>query len=65
MNDAYLTRTQAAERRGVSVATIDRWVREGRLTRYRPAGNRRNGSRYRQSELDALLVAVEAAPPRT
>ncbi len=51
----YLRRAEAADYMSVSPATIDRWVREGRLTRYRLAGHSKV-SRYRQSELDALLV---------
>lgn len=39
----------------VTGSTIDRWVREGRLTRYTLAGHKK-GSRYRRSELDGLMV---------
>lgn len=47
----------------VTGQTIDRWVREGRLTRYRMAGHKKV-SRFKRSELDALLVAETPRPVR-
>lgn len=59
----FLRRAEAADYMSVSPATIDRWVREGRLTRYRMAGHEKV-SRYRRSDLDALLVPENECAPR-
>lgn len=52
-----LTRHQAAQHAGVAISTIDRWLRERKLSKHRTA---EPGSRWRPSvfidsdELDAL-----------
>jgi excisionase family DNA binding protein len=53
----YLRRAEAAEYMSVTPATIDRWVKEGRLTRYRLAGHAKV-SRYDKADLDALVKPV-------
>jgi excisionase family DNA binding protein len=55
-----LTTRQAAERCGVTVQTVNRWVRENRLT---PAvqGEGSTGTRfYRQADVDALAAHAAA-----
>lgn len=47
----WLTRRQAAERAQVDPKTIDRWVRDGRLTRH----GKRRGARFKIQELDAAI----------
>lgn len=51
----FITRTQAAERAGVAVTTIDRWVRHGQLTRYKVIGGAET-TRFDQEQLDRLLT---------
>ncbi len=54
----YLDRRAAAEVLGVSPATLDRWVRNGRLTPFRtPSGH----PRYTRAQLDRLL---DPRPPQ-
>lgn len=55
----WLTRTEAAEHLRVTPSTIDRWARQGLVTRHRLTGTAR-GVRYKREELDALLQPVSA-----
>lgn len=61
MNDRYLTRQQAAERAGVGIRTIDKWVRLGKLQKYRAAGGR-TYIFVSQAELDQLTALTLAEP---
>lgn len=54
-----MTRQEAAEHLRVTTKTIDRWVRDGKLTRYTISGLR--SVRFKTSELDGLLEP-EGAP---
>lgn len=47
----FLTVAEAMEHAGVSRATINRWFREGRLTRYKRAGR----TLADRAELDEIL----------
>ncbi len=49
----WLTRGEAAEYARVSVATIDRWAREGQIIRYTIAGTR--SIRYKVAEIDDMM----------
>jgi putative resolvase len=50
-SSAYLTATQVAERLGVSVKTVSRWAKEGRLAHLRTLGGHR---RYDPGQIDQL-----------
>lgn len=50
--DEYVTPSEAASMLGVSRQTIDRWGREGRITRYRRGIMR--GVYYRRTEIESL-----------
>ncbi len=56
----WLSRNLAATYMSVSVKTIDRWARSGRIKRY-AAEPGSSSARYKRSELDALMQVVE--PP--
>lgn len=51
--ERYLTRAEAAARARVDVRTIDRWLRAGRLQRYREGAR---SVRVDSRELDALTT---------
>lgn len=54
----HLTARQAAEEWGVSVHTVRRWARDGKVTSLvLPSGRRR----YRRSDVEAVLAEPEAA----
>jgi excisionase family DNA binding protein len=53
MTDTYMTREEAAEYLKVSAATLDRYVRQGKLRRLRLAGTRT--ARFKKGDLDALV----------
>lgn len=55
-NQRPLTTEEAAEYLQVTVDTIRRYVREGRI----PAGQLGRGYRIRQEDLDAFLASVPA-----
>jgi excisionase family DNA binding protein len=59
-NDDYLTVPETAELAGVTVHTVWRWLREGKLRRYRTAG--RFNTKVKRSELLALLEPVPVVP---
>lgn len=54
MTQTYFTRDEAADYMRVSVVTIDRFAREGKLTRHYLAGTR--SVRFLKEDLDALVV---------
>lgn len=54
MITAWMTRQEAADHLRVSVDTIDRYARDGKVTKYNVAGTR--SVRYKTAELDALLT---------
>jgi excisionase family DNA binding protein len=59
---AYLTATQVAERLHVSVKTVSRWAKDGRLAHQRTLGGHR---RYDPVQVDQLAreLTVPAAQP--
>lgn len=57
--DPEFTKAEAAEYRGVSQRTIDTWIARGYLRAYRLRGSRL--IRIRKSDLDAMLVEIEAS----
>lgn len=50
----WKTRQEAAEYARVTVGSIDRWARNGDLTRYYPRGTR--SVRFHRDELDSLMI---------
>lgn len=66
MSERLLTAREVAGRFGFSVDTILRWTREGRLRGYRISGTKNGRLRYREDDLEALLVerATVATPVR-
>lgn len=50
----WLTREEAAEYARVSVGTIDRWARDGKLPRHRVEGTR--SVRFHTDDLDKLMI---------
>ena len=50
-DDQWLTRMQAAERLGINVRTVDRWVANGWLTRYETVSGL---ARFRAEDVEAL-----------
>ena len=58
MPEELVSRQQAATRLGVSIATIDRWLKSGTITR-RPLGP--HLVRISVAELDALTEPSKAA----
>lgn len=53
----WLTRTETAQHLRVSPPTVDRWVREGRLTRYKLAGQQ--SVRFLRADVEALVTPDE------
>jgi excisionase family DNA binding protein len=53
----WMTRATAAGYMDVSTTTIDRWARDGKLTRFKVSGLR--SIRFKREELDALLAPEE------
>lgn len=51
----WMTRLEAAEHLRVHPATLDRYVREQKVRRYRVANY--DKKRFKMSDLDALLIA--------
>jgi excisionase family DNA binding protein len=58
---AYLTPTQVAERLHVSVKTVSRWAKEGKLAHQRTLGGHR---RYDPAQIDQLerVLTVPTQP---
>jgi len=55
----WLTRQEAAGRAGVDIRTVDAWLADGTLTRYRVG---RRAVRIDQEQLDALRTPTPDAP---
>jgi excisionase family DNA binding protein len=53
----WMTKREAAEHMRVSTKTIDRLVRDGKLTKFPVAGSSR-AVRFRRDDLDKLLLAA-------
>lgn len=60
MPDDLIPTQEAAEVRGVSVGTVNRWVREGRLTPAAKAPGIRGAHLFHRSDVEAVrdLAAV-------
>jgi excisionase family DNA binding protein len=56
--ERYLTVIEVAERLGVSIDTVRRWLRERRLIGFMPGGAR-GGYRVRESELERFVADLE------
>ena len=56
MENQYLTSKQAAQYLGVSIRTIQHWVRIGQLKAYRIG---RHKLRFQTEDLDAMVQPVE------
>lgn len=54
----WLTRIEAARYARVSVAVIDRWAREGKITKHILEGSR--SVRFVRADIDALFVPAGA-----
>ena len=52
--ESYLTRKQVAEMLNVSLPTLDKWIRSGEITAYRPAGQ----IRIKASEIEAKMDQI-------
>lgn len=59
----YKTKAEAAEYLSVSQGTLDRWVRDGKLTRHKIQGT--ESVRFLTEELDALVVPETRVAPTT
>lgn len=55
-NADYLTTSQVAERLGLNVATINRWVRVGRLTPAMQYPGQRGARLFHAADIDALAA---------
>jgi excisionase family DNA binding protein len=55
----WLTKAQAAELAGVKPRTIDRWIKDGRLTKYKAGPNSRRVF-LNATEIKALFKEVDA-----
>lgn len=49
----WFTRAEAAAYARVSLATLDRWARDGKITRHRTPGR---GVRFTQTDIDAAMT---------
>ncbi len=58
MDTPWLTKAEGAEYCRVSLATFERWIKDGRVRLYRVEGLQ--SKRVRRDELDELMVPVEA-----
>jgi excisionase family DNA binding protein len=50
----WFTRTEAAKYARVSLATLDRWARDKKITRHKTPGGR--GIRYTKTDLDNAMT---------
>jgi excisionase family DNA binding protein len=55
----WMTRAEAAAHLRITPGTLDRWVKAGKVTRYRGPGG---SIRFRREELDALLTPEDPEP---
>ena len=60
MHTTLLTTTQAAERLQVSVPTLNRWVRQGRIAPAVQAPGVRGARLYDPADVDALAAETAA-----
>lgn len=60
-DEHWLTRRDVAERLGVSVQTVYRWQREGRLTAYKGPGGQ---YRYKASDIDSVVEKIDPKIPK-
>jgi excisionase family DNA binding protein len=51
----WFTRIEAAAYARVSLTTLDRWARDGKITRHRTPGGR--GVRYTKTDIDNAMTA--------
>jgi len=56
----WLTATEAAQHLRVKPRTLLLWARQGKVKGYRLSGTLRHVWRFRQSDLDATMVASSA-----
>lgn len=54
----WLTRAEVARKTGFTVATVSRWAREGRLTKYKASSTRQGRVRFDPDEVDALIAEL-------
>jgi excisionase family DNA binding protein len=54
ISTCWFTRTEAAQYARVSVTTLDRWAREGKITRHKTPGGR--GVRYTKIDIDNAMT---------
>lgn len=57
----YVTVAETAAMTGVNRHTVDRWVREGRLVRYKVPG--RMSTRFKRADVEALAAPVAVGGP--
>ena len=60
VEDPFLNVSEAAERLGVSAASLRKWSNDGLVPVYRTPGNQR---RFRQSDLDGFLESMRQPQP--
>lgn len=56
----WLSKEEAADYLGVSLFTIERYARDGKLPRYRLVGGK--NTRYKREDVEALIVADPPHP---
>jgi len=61
----WLTASEAAAYLRIKPRTLLQWVRQGKLQAHALSGTQRRTWRFRQSDLDALLVAASVLPSKT
>lgn len=59
ISTGWFTRTEAAAYARVSLATLDRWARHGKIVRHKTPGGR--GVRYTKTDLDNAMIPEEIA----
>ncbi|MCM7775029.1 helix-turn-helix domain-containing protein [Enterobacter asburiae] len=57
-----LTRKEAAELLGISIATVTQWVQEGRLKAYRVSDRPKSPYLFTKEDCQAALFAVKVEP---
>jgi excisionase family DNA binding protein len=58
----WLTAVEAAQYLRVKVRTLLLWVRQGRVKAFALSGTKRHVWRFRQADLDALLLESDVLP---
>lgn len=54
LSTRWFTRAEAASYARVSLATLDRWARDGKITRHRTPGGR--GVRFAKTDIDSAMI---------